>query len=297
MAEEFHDEIQAINSIYGADTLRKDRSPTENLYILSLPVSTMTLRITIPTDYPTTSPHFVGIQSTDKTLQKGRATKILGYTQEALARVFIPGSVCLFDVLQELEHIMASDDAQGGNTSPPRARGEQPEHDDELMDNKYLVKKTPSNVETFFTSSPPAWTTSEPLTIKKSAFLARACAVSSAAEARAAVAHLMRVDKKVAKATHNITAYRIRASPTVSKFGRQSSQHQQLIFQDCEDDGESAAGGRLLHLLQIMDVWGLLVVVSRWYGGVKLGPDRFRCISEVAREAIIMGGWIKNGAR
>lgn len=40
-----------------------------------------------------------------------------------------------------------------------------------------------------------------------------------------------------------------------------------------------------------MEVWGVLVVVSRWYGGVKLGPDRFRCITGVAREAVVRGGW------
>ena len=35
--------------------------------------------------------------------------------------------------------------------------------------------------------------------------------------------------------------------------------------------GESAAGGRLLHLLNILDVQNVCVVVSRWYGGILLG--------------------------
>ena len=43
----------------------------------------------------------------------------------------------------------------------------------------------------------------------------------------------------------------------------------------------------LLHLLQVMDVWNCLVVVSRWFGGVKLGPDRFRLINQAAREALV----------
>jgi len=50
--------------------------------------------------------------------------------------------------------------------------------------------------------------------------------------------------------------------------------HKNVTYQDNDDDGETAAGGRLAHLLQVMDVWNMLVVVSRWYGGVKLGPDR-----------------------
>ena len=44
------------------------------------------------------------------------------------------------------------------------------------------------------------------------------------------------------QATHNIMAYRI------------WSEQRQLFDQDCDDDGESAAGSRLLHLLKIMNV-------------------------------------------
>lgn len=44
-----------------------------------------------------------------------------------------------------------------------------------------------------------------------------------------------------------------------------------------------------------MNVWDVLVVVSRWYGGVKLGPDRFSIINNVAREAVVKGGWTKSG--
>lgn len=46
-------------------------------------------------------------------------------------------------------------------------------------------------------------------------------------------------------------------------------------MQDNDDDGEAAAGGRIAHLMQVMEVVNVLVVVSRWYGGVKLGPDRW----------------------
>lgn len=53
--------------------------------------------------------------------------------------------------------------------------------------------------------------------------------------------------------------------------------------QDYDDDGEDAAGGRLLHLLQILDVKDTCVVVTRWYGGVKLGPARFTHINNAAR--------------
>jgi len=32
----------------------------------------------------------------------------------------------------------------------------------------------------------------------------------------------------------------------------------------------------MLHLLEILDVENVLVVVSRWFGGIQLGADRFK---------------------
>jgi putative IMPACT (imprinted ancient) family translation regulator len=97
---------------------------------------------------------------------------------------------------------------------------------------------------------------------------------------------LLSTNKKVAAATHNITAWRIKT--TNAQTGTATT------IQDCDDGGESAAGGRLLHLMQLMDVWNVIVVITRWYGGVKLGPDRFRLINSVAREALVSGGFVKD---
>ncbi|KAG6813737.1 hypothetical protein H0H92_007689 [Tricholoma furcatifolium] len=58
------------------------------------------------------------------------------------------------------------------------------------------------------------------------------------------------------------------------------------------DGGESGAGDRLARLLLLSNADNVLVVVSRWYGGVKLGSDRWRCISDVAKEALHNGGFI-----
>lgn len=65
-----------------------------------------------------------------------------------------------------------------------------------------------------------------------------------------------------------------------------------MIRQDCDDDGENAAGGRLLHLLELLDVKNVVVVVSRWYGGIQLGPKRFKIINNVARRALEENGFI-----
>lgn len=61
---------------------------------------------------------------------------------------------------------------------------------------------------------------------------------------------------------------------------------------DCDDDGETAAGGRLAHLLEILEMENVLVVVSRWYGGTLLGPDRFKLINQAARDALEKAGFL-----
>ena len=86
-------------------------------------------------------------------------------------------------------------------------------------------------------------------------------------------------DRKIARATHNIVAYRF-------------CDHNGRLVQDNDDDGETAAGGRLAHLLEIVDTKDVLVVVSRWYGGVQLGPDRFKHINNVARTLLERAGCV-----
>jgi len=57
-----------------------------------------------------------------------------------------------------------------------------------------------------------------------------------------------------------------------------------VLKHDNSDDGEDGAGSRLAQLLQMRKEDGVLVVVSRWFGGIQLGPKRFAHISNVARD-------------
>lgn len=43
-----------------------------------------------------------------------------------------------------------------------------------------------------------------------------------------------------------------------------------------------------------MDVKNVVVVVSRWYGGIQLGPDRFRHINNAARQVLIAANLAAN---
>ena len=90
-------------------------------------------------------------------------------------------------------------------------------------------------------------------------------AVTSRTEAAAFVKNLTR-KKKYAKATHNTWG---------------------VILPDGEqvknDDGESGAGMVILRMLEREELQGQIVVVTRWYGGVHLGGDRFRHVQTCVR--------------
>lgn len=81
--------------------------------------------------------------------------------------------------------------------------------------------------------------------------------VQGRAGAEAFLADLKRA-KKFAKATHNTWA---------------------CVFSDVgpvkNDDGEAGAGAVILKMLERAGLVDHIVVVTRWYGGVHLGGDRF----------------------
>eukprot|EP00397_Hematodinium_sp_SG-2012_P054189 GEMP01065172.1.p2 GENE.GEMP01065172.1~~GEMP01065172.1.p2 ORF type:complete len:195 (+),score=45.52 GEMP01065172.1:406-990(+) len=105
-------------------------------------------------------------------------------------------------------------------------------------------------------------------TEKKSTFQAHAARVQSKEDVDA-VWNEITADKKVAASTHNMFAYR---------FKREDGS----LVADNADDGEAAAGTKLAELLDLMPCEDVFVMVSRWYGGIKLGPLRFKIISKVA---------------
>lgn len=270
MSEELVNEIEAINSIYGAETLQKS-SDGNNIYNLSLTNNNVTLRLSFPSEYPETAPEILGTGTIGDSVRKGYGKHALSTARNTLNDVYTPGLVCIFDLMQELDVVLGEQLTE--DQKIPKASAEQPP-------GRFLA------FEPAFEA--PSWKVSNSITEKKSVFLARACSVTSPDQVQSYISHLLSTDKRVAKATHNISAYRIRSHSLNADT--------ELVFQDCDDDGENAAGGRLLHLLQVMDVWGVLVVVSRWYGGVQLGPDRFRIINAVARDAVVIGGWLKGEA-
>lgn len=119
-----------------------------------------------------------------------------------------------------------------------------------------------------------------PFTDRKSTFQGHACPVHSVEDVRSFLAILMD-DRKIERAIHNMLAYRI-----VGDF----------IVKDNDEDGEDAAGSKMSHLLELTKAENVAVVVTRWFGGILLGPDRFKHINTAARETLEEGGFLASSA-
>jgi putative IMPACT (imprinted ancient) family translation regulator len=76
----------------------------------------------------------------------------------------------------------------------------------------------------------------------------------------------LKTNKKFAKATHNSWAAILSADGPLKN-----------------DDGEAGAGAAILRMLEREGLADHIVVVTRWYGGIHLGGDRFRHITTCTR--------------
>ncbi|ETM38642.1 hypothetical protein, variant 1 [Phytophthora nicotianae] len=111
---------------------------------------------------------------------------------------------------------------------------------------------------------------------RKSTFIAHACHVKCVEDVRSFLALLLD-DRKIERAIHNMLAYRIIGEFTVK---------------DNDEDGEHGAGSKLSNLLELLKAENVAVVVTRWYGGIKLGPDRFKHINASARQVLEDNGFL-----
>jgi len=110
---------------------------------------------------------------------------------------------------------------------------------------------------------------------RRSRYAATAFPVRSEAEFAQGMKQLLRV-KRYRQADHHIVAYRIKTGSGGVR--------------DYKNDGyrspskEAGAGMLVLEALRQAERCNLCVVVTRWYGGVHLGPDRFKHVKKAAEE-------------
>jgi hypothetical protein len=265
------DELTSINSIFDEGTL-SPINQGESIFSLRLPsFPSIVLRIEFPADYPDAPISVLGTQSVGQDVPKGMGSRAVDVVRDVLAKIYRPGEACIYDLLEEVREALEKAEEDGDLQLHDQSEDQSPGIETAHQTSNPIVDLGPE----------PPWTVAPALTEKKSEFLARVAPVSSPEQAKQYVTHLLATDKRAARASHNMTAWRIKGPNDTS-------------YQDCDDDGETAAGSRMLHLMQLMDVWDVMVVVSRWYGGVKLGPDRFRIINTAAREALLLGGFAKD---
>ena len=110
------------------------------------------------------------------------------------------------------------------------------------------------------------------LTIKKSKFLAFAFQINNEAEVTQFLANLK---KEHSKARHIVYAYRI----------LEAGQIKERVYNDGEPS--KSAGWPIYNLLKMQDIVGCLLVVVRYYGGIKLGVGGLvRAYTESAQAVI-----------
>lgn len=102
------------------------------------------------------------------------------------------------------------------------------------------------------------------LTDRGSKYAVSGAAVSSREDVDAVLDRLKQ-DRSYAKATHNTWAAQL---PTGGLKA---------------DDGESGAGMVILRMMERENLRDHVIIVTRWYGGKKLGGDRFRRVQDAVR--------------
>uniref|UniRef100_A0A3P9IZD0 Impact RWD domain protein n=1 Tax=Oryzias latipes TaxID=8090 RepID=A0A3P9IZD0_ORYLA len=198
-----------------------------------------------------------------------------------------PGESILYLWVERVREFLVEKSQCSGTEHPgkdnPSAEEGVDDDDEEYLSDFMALKLNTENAHLFMDQGHdeelPLIKHGNPVTDRRSTFQPHLALVVSPRQVKMVLEKLY-MNKKIASATHNIYAYRIYCEDKNS------------FLQDCEDDGETAAGGRLLHLLQILDVRNVMVVVSRWYGGILLGPDRFKHINNCARNILVEEGYI-----
>lgn len=249
------EEIEALNAIYDENMIL-DSESSFTIIISSEDGNTAKLFVSFNPTYPSTSPPTYQLSapflsSTEKYKISAELDQLyLDNIGDSI--VFLWAEQLRTFLQNRADFIIEEDEDKGDKTSISK----------ESLIEESLQKSKLVNC--------PEIVTGDIIEDRKSVFQGHTATVKSLDEVKLVISRLYE-NKKIAQATHNIYAYRIYC------------EDKQTWLSDCEDDGEDAAGGRLLHLLDILDIVDRVVVVSRWYGGALLGPDRFKHINNAAR--------------
>lgn len=268
------DEIEALSAIYQEDWKVEDAA--KRVYKIELcreaNSDKLSFQVTLPAEYPSEAPPFYEISA--PWMSQERKARLLAALDDHFYNHI--GESIIYDWIEI---------ARKAVCEGPVERGSLCAGDDETLevvesfDQLAMEPDIPSPAIDFRGSLNIFHGGS--LEDRRSVFQAHLAEVHAVREVERVLDEL-KTNRKIAEATHNIWAYRIL-----------QTEPRTVLCKDCEDDGETYAGNRLLHLLDILDVKNVLIVVTRWYGGIHLGPDRFKHINKVARDLLEQRGYIK----
>lgn len=296
------EEIEVLSAIYGHDFQVVDEA--KRIYKIHVPHRydswrSVTLRVVLPPEYPSKTHPVFEIHST----WMGEADKI--EMSDLLYRISHDhqGEIVLYQWVEALRTFIDNKFGHQGEgvVPPPSSHLGKKEHlsvtfpvDVNKRDNEEsaicdialesLAVVDPEDnafkhLQVSESEEKPEIIHGEPFTDRKSTFQAHVAHVITKEQVKQVMEEL-RQNRKISNAAHNVMAYRIFCEDRKS------------FLQDCNDDGEALAGGKLLHLLQIVQARNVVVVVTRWYGGTLLGPDRFKHYNNCARDVMKMAGFV-----
>ncbi|XP_046751844.1 protein IMPACT-A-like isoform X5 [Diprion similis] len=217
------DEIEALVAIYDKEWQTTDEENRAYGIDIRNENSVVRLHIKLPNNYPSTvSPTYEISAPHLSESQKNHIHRLLD--EVCLANL---GQNVIFQLVEKVREVL-----QFNFQSSAWSELESSPESEEIT-TVQPVKLDPNNAE----YECPDILHGSVIMDRKSSFQGHAAIVHSVKQVEQ-VMHKLLENKKIHQATHNMYAYRI-YRPDVNCF-----------LQDCEDDGETQAGSRLLHLLQ-----------------------------------------------
>ncbi|CUM66042.1 uncharacterized protein PRCAT00003696001 [Priceomyces carsonii] len=232
--EELQDEMDAIDAIFPDST--KYLSP--QIYELVLPDhDLLKFMINFPVDYPNITPEILEV-TTDDHKNYSDTNYIEQRANLVLQHIFRKGEVCLFDFISEMGPLMEKHHAHPQDQDTKTTQDETELETRSTSEySKDLGRSSNDSKNSVVVDPLKGWFVSDAITDRGSTFIAFCREVNSVEDAKHFLDTLV-IDRKISKASHNISSWRIRKESGIQ-------------YQDFDDDGETAAGSRLLHLLTV----------------------------------------------
>jgi hypothetical protein len=286
-AQQVEEEIEALRSIFGEDSIDilpideakvqdgegetrsgLDRHPDAAIRLsLAIPLDSgdaaeiIKVSAMLPAGYPqlSTPPQFqllnryIGSHGVDEELL-GQVLRLYHHGKNSKDHVeFHPGEVILFDGIEKIRELVEAWYSERETKSKQKTERRLPNHQDAVTPQEHSQRNSRQQEEKFTSSHEQIAVVHAPaITDRKSVFVGHCATITDPSQISLVLTEILK-DRKVARSSH----------PTIHAWVCKMSDSG-VIYRDCDDDGETAAGGRLAHLLDLLHLENVIVVVTRW---------------------------------